>query len=92
MALYKPKYPKSNIHVHHLDYDSIGNERFTDLMVVCVDCHEKLHRFINKMVKKGFNRRAVMKRLKPYCIRKIMLVHQIHGGFSGFAKVEDWML
>jgi len=29
--------------VHHLTYDRIGNERMSDLKVLCHDCHEKVH-------------------------------------------------
>jgi hypothetical protein len=71
--------PSANIHVHHIDYDRIGDERFSDLMVVCVPCHRKLHKFIDKMVVKGFNRKRVMQKLKPYCVRRIVMVHTIFG-------------
>lgn len=29
--------------IHHLNYDSLGNERQEDIMVVCKKCHAKLH-------------------------------------------------
>lgn len=70
---------KSNIHVHHVDYDRIGNERFSDLMVICADCHSMLHKFIDKMASKGFSRRRVMQKLKPYCVRRVIMVHNLFG-------------
>ncbi len=34
---------KSNLNVHHLHYKTLGRERFSDLMLLCVDCHRKEH-------------------------------------------------
>lgn len=31
------------LYVHHLHYDTLGNETRKDLMVVCYDCHQKIH-------------------------------------------------
>lgn len=31
------------LHVHHLTYERRGRERQKDLMVLCVECHEKAH-------------------------------------------------
>lgn len=28
-------------HVHHLDYDRLGNERLTDVQIVCNECHPR---------------------------------------------------
>ncbi len=61
--------------VHHLDYARLGRERFSDLMVVSAACHRKLHAFIERMYAKGFDRQCVLARLKPYCIRKILKLH-----------------
>jgi len=71
--------PRSNMHVHHIDYDRIGNENFGDLIVICAVCHNTLHKFFDRMVAKGFDRRRVMKKLKPYCVRRLLLIHEIHG-------------
>lgn len=70
--------PVANIHVHHINYDRIGMERFSDLAVICSHCHEKLHKFIDRMTKKGFSRRRVMDRLAPYCVRRIMKIQEIY--------------
>jgi hypothetical protein len=32
-----------NLHVHHLTYENVGNEKLTDLVVLRSDVHEKLH-------------------------------------------------
>lgn len=32
-----------HLHVHHLNYKHKGNERFTDLMLLCDNCHKLLH-------------------------------------------------
>lgn len=33
-----------NLQVHHLNYNTIGNESLNDLEVVCNDCHKKIHK------------------------------------------------
>ena len=33
----------SNLHVHHLTYDNLFNEKMEDLQVLCKSCHEKEH-------------------------------------------------
>ena len=74
--------PRSNMHVHHIDYDRVGNENFGDLIVICAGCHRMLHKFFDKMVAKGFDRRKVMKKLKPYCVRRLLLIHAIHASHT----------
>jgi 5-methylcytosine-specific restriction endonuclease McrA len=34
---------KENIQVHHIHYRNIFREQLEDLMVVCKDCHRKIH-------------------------------------------------
>lgn len=36
-----------NLNVHHLTYERRGNEKFSDVVVLCKECHEKVHE-INK--------------------------------------------
>jgi DNA-directed RNA polymerase subunit N (RpoN/RPB10) len=88
--MHKETGPRSNMHVHHIDYDRVGNESLGDLVVVCGDCHRKLHEFFNRMVSKGFDRRRVMKKIKPYCTRRLVLIHKIHAYQSKirFAEVN----
>lgn len=31
------------LYVHHITYDTLGNEPRKDLMVVCYDCHQEIH-------------------------------------------------
>lgn len=31
------------LHVHHLTYERLGEERPDDLLVLCADCHERMH-------------------------------------------------
>ena len=31
------------LHVHHTNYDNLGNETRSDLIVLCKDCHFGLH-------------------------------------------------
>jgi len=33
-----------NLQVHHLNYNTIGEESLGDLEVVCVNCHKKIHK------------------------------------------------
>lgn len=32
------------LHIHHLTYERLGHERFTDLMILCSNCHKKVHK------------------------------------------------
>lgn len=34
----------SQIDIHHIHYNSIGDESYDDLVMLCHDCHEKVHR------------------------------------------------
>lgn len=34
---------KGKIHIHHLTYERIGDELAEDLMLLCEDCHHKIH-------------------------------------------------
>lgn len=67
---------ESNINTHHISYENIGDERFIDLIVICRPCHQLLHDFIAKMVEKGFSQRRVMEKLQPYCVRRLVVVHE----------------
>ena len=31
--------------VHHLNYDNLGHEQPADLIALCIDCHEKMHKW-----------------------------------------------
>jgi hypothetical protein len=33
----------TNLHVHHIHYDNVGNENLEDLVTVCQDCHSEIH-------------------------------------------------
>lgn len=33
----------SRLQIHHTSYDHLGNEQANDFIVVCRDCHEKIH-------------------------------------------------
>jgi len=39
-----------NLQVHHLNYNTIGNESLNDLEVVCNSCHNKIHKINNSHV------------------------------------------
>lgn len=33
----------TELHVHHMTYENIGNESLSDLICLCRDCHNKVH-------------------------------------------------
>lgn len=37
------KQKKKFMNIHHLHYDSVGNESLTDLVAICVACHATEH-------------------------------------------------
>lgn len=61
--------------MHHIDYRRVGNEQFGDLLVVCLECHELLEKFTNRLAVK-FDRKRIMDRLKPYATRRLLRWHQ----------------
>lgn len=34
---------ETELHVHHNNYENLGNEEMTDLIVLCKECHSKFH-------------------------------------------------
>lgn len=54
---FKSKYPKRCaccnkpkghcFQLHHKTYKDLGNEKLSDLVLLCKDCHKKLHEFFN---------------------------------------------
>lgn len=39
---------RQGLHVHHMRYDHLGNEWFTDLLGVCYACHDGIHELHRK--------------------------------------------
>ena len=37
-----------NIEVHHVNYNTLGNERLNDLISLCRKCHNRIHRLAKK--------------------------------------------
>lgn len=68
-----------NIYVDHIDYDRIGSENLiSDLIVICRSCHYKIHDFVERLYHAGRPRAYTMKRLKPYCVRRINRTHTFY--------------
>lgn len=34
----------ATLHVHHISYENIGNEKMSDLITLCENCHNNIHR------------------------------------------------
>lgn len=62
---------KSNLHVHHLTYKNVGNERNSQLCLLCKDCHFAAH-------KKGKEKLDEIKSLRKIQ-RKIDIMRIRHG-------------
>jgi 5-methylcytosine-specific restriction endonuclease McrA len=41
----------ARLQVHHLTYARVGNERDSDLRVLCIDCHRRAHMSIAQKIK-----------------------------------------
>lgn len=68
---------QATFHVHHVDYSRIGDERFSDLMICCRECHDNLHAFIDRLVRKGHSRSRVMTKLKYVSVARVLRVHEL---------------
>ena len=44
-----------NLHVHHTNYDNLGNEYLYDLEVLCPDCHKRIHRLKSVLCSEWFD-------------------------------------
>jgi 5-methylcytosine-specific restriction endonuclease McrA len=45
------RYTPKGFNIHHLSYERLGNERLSDLILLCPKCHKKTHRkSYNKLV------------------------------------------
>lgn len=48
---------KENLEVHHIHYETLGNESVEDVQILCENCHKKLHdinkEFLNRYYKRG---------------------------------------
>lgn len=63
---------RGNCHVHHLTYERIGNELVSDLLVVCGECHEQIHAWIDKQVAKGRDKARCYRRLQGLLWRRLL--------------------
>lgn len=57
--------------LHHLTYERIGHERDKDLRLVCIKCHEQLHKQKDAKKKRLANKKA--KQLKELLIEETMI-------------------
>ena len=42
-----PNYNRKPLHCHHNTYDRLGDERDTDLVIFCEECHDVFHKYRN---------------------------------------------
>jgi hypothetical protein len=58
------------LHVHHKTYRRLGNERASDLMVVCRGCHDKIHKPHSKPQPDATPRTATSLFINPFAKEK----------------------
>jgi hypothetical protein len=62
---------KKELHLHHITYERIGNERLDDLVYLCKTCHGKIHEALkpNETLSLGFlkNKRKKLGRTRADC-------------------------
>lgn len=54
------------LHLHHLTYERIGNERMSDLMYLCELCHAVVHARPKKKSHKPKRGKVIPKQRKPF--------------------------
>lgn len=55
---------KKNLHVHHVSYARLGNERFSDVMMLCAICHTAHHQGTITAYKEP--KKKKIKKVKPW--------------------------
>ena len=66
-----------NIQVHHIHYVNIFREQLEDLMVVCKDCHRKIHGLNSSGHKPKKSKRPKKKKLTSREKKKIRILKEI---------------
>jgi len=76
-------------HVHHLTYVNLGHEKFKDVVVLCEECHNEIHRVgfvikpvMKKVVKKKFVDRRNKRNEKKKPRKK--------KSFNKIACIKEW--
>jgi|688.fasta_scaffold1037602_2 5-methylcytosine-specific restriction endonuclease McrA len=59
-----------NLHIHHLHYRNIYNEKPEDLLIVCRDCHNKIHNINPSTGKKILDKKSKKKKKKKTTLRE----------------------
>jgi len=83
------------LHTHHNTYERLGNERDTDLVVLCAECHERFHKNGGKpgnavkvdkekfsLILKGFGITFTNEDPYEYYERGKQIIQQIIDGFN----------
>lgn len=64
-----------SLHIHHLTYERLFNERAEDLQILCAICHMKTHNLIKGKVKKKNHKRRKIKAPKTY-LQKLLKIEK----------------
>ena len=51
---------KSTICLHHKTYERVGKERLSDLVYLCMKCHEETHIIAKDRIKKGWDKKKAL--------------------------------
>ena len=46
------KRTNQTLHAHHMSYEHFGSESFSDIRILCTDCHNKIHKNSNSIMAK----------------------------------------
>ena len=80
---------KKRLDLHHATYENLGVERAGDLMVLCRNCHEELHKLYKESGEKDlykFSYRFVWKKVVP--MQKVKKAWKYNSHCRTIAKIE----
>ena len=81
----------SQLEVHHLHYETFGNERFSDLMIVCSSCHPKEDREREKKTEYRKESRRMEKAFQTYMEKKVGHGWEKYNSEADYEEFLEWL-
>lgn len=81
---------KENLCLHHLTYERLGHETQEDIMVLCNDCHKKIHSERKTPKRRAGNQKTYVKLYLTKLSELVVLPDKDLGSVLRMARLIDW--